>query len=99
MALIKIRALTLVIAGVVHDTSSEETVYVARRHTGVVMCPPDVGSSTDDEEGADVSGTVDVQGVPGTLEIHYISSKACENKELADLLPTAIREVSIEHIV
>jgi hypothetical protein len=53
------------------------TVRYARKlsedqgHTDDV-CPPD-------DEGADViTGTVDIQVVPGVLEVHYLSSEACE---------------------
>jgi hypothetical protein len=59
------------------------------------VCPPDVDTLTDDDEGLDdVIGIVDVQDVPGSLEIHYLSSEAWENRGQADSLPSTTRQVS-----
>jgi hypothetical protein len=45
-----------------------------QRHVGV--CPPEVDTSTDEEEGPrNVTATVEIQDVTGTLEIHYQSTK------------------------
>jgi hypothetical protein len=69
-------------------------VSEVQRHSDVDR-PPNVDTSSDGGAGPhDVVGIIDAQDVPGTLEIHYLSSEACENKEQADWLPTATRQVS-----
>jgi hypothetical protein len=82
------------ITGILHDTSFEETVSEDQGHTDVVVCPPDVDTLTDDDEGPDdVIRIVDAQDVPGTLEIHYLYSEAYENREQPDSLPSTTRQV------
>jgi hypothetical protein len=80
--------------GTAHDTQREKTVSEVQRHSDVDR-PPNVDTSSDGGAGPhDVVGIIEAQDVPGTLEIHYLSSEACENKEQADWLPTATRQVS-----
>jgi hypothetical protein len=74
--------------------SFEETMSEDQGHTDVVVCPPDIDTLTDDDEGPDdVIGIVDIQNVPGTLGIYYPSSEVCENSEKADSLPSTTRQV------
>jgi hypothetical protein len=82
------------ITDILHNTLFEETMPEDHGHTDVV-CLPNDDTWTDDEEGPDdVIGIVDIQNVPRTLEIHFLSSESCENKEQADPLPSTTREVS-----
>jgi hypothetical protein len=92
----KICALTLgEITGFLHNTSVEETMSEDQGHIDVVACLPDVDTLTDDDEGPDdVIGIVDIQDVPGALEIYYLSSEACESREQANSLPSTTRQVS-----
>jgi hypothetical protein len=74
--------------------SFKEAMSEDQRHTDDVICLPDIDSLTDDEGPDDVIEIVDIQGMPGTLEIHYLSLEACEDTEQVDLLSTATCEVS-----
>jgi hypothetical protein len=95
MAQKKIRALILEeITGMLHDTSFEETMSEDQGHIDVIVCPPDDTLTDDDEGPDDVIGIVDVQDVPRILEMHYLSSEACENREQAYSLPSKTRQVS-----
>jgi hypothetical protein len=63
---------------------SEDQGYV-----GAVVCPAEVDTLTDEEEGPyTVTGTAEVQDVTGTLEIHYQSTEAFGNKSNSDTFPS-----------
>lgn len=77
----RISGLTLAeIVDILNDPLFEDLVSHGQDPIDVVVCPPNVDTLTDDAEGSDdVIGIVDVQDVPGTLEIHYASYEACES--------------------
>jgi uncharacterized protein YaiE (UPF0345 family) len=52
-----------------------------------VLCPAEVGISTDEEEDShNVTGTVEIQDVTGTLKINYWSTEVFGNKTNFDTL-------------
>jgi hypothetical protein len=68
-------------------------------YTDIVICLPSVDNSTDDKEGLDdVTGIVNVQDVSGTVEIHYLSLEACENKEQTHSLPTTTQSMEEQNV-
>lgn len=68
---------------VFEEALSEDQIYV-----GAVVCPAEVDTSTDDEGPYTITGTVEVQDVTGTLEIHYQSTEAFGNKSNSDTFPS-----------
>lgn len=67
------------------EALSEDQGYV-----DAAACPAEVDISANEEGPYTVTGTVEVQDVTGTLEIHYQSTEAFGNESNSDTFPSKI---------
>lgn len=73
-----------------HDPVFKEALPEDQGYVGAVACPAKVDTSTDEEGPYTVTGTVEVQDVTGTLEIHYQTTEAFGNECNSDTFPSKI---------